>query len=294
MDLQSYNGGYIPASSLGIFDGGLFFSSAGSAIDFPLTLAGTGCRIERVNASDISQSAWKLRLHLKNSSVQYGIGGIGMHPEASPGADRFDQYTPPRFDDFLEVGFDSESLPGERTTLDFAPTSEAYVWSFVVDAATEGATEMTWNHLELGENTVPMYLYDKTSQKVVDMRVSGSYSFIMGKSRSFEIHFGKEVVPDRVVLGEAWPNPTNASATIPFALPETSVGGYQVAVEVYNTLGVRVKLVGEGLFQAGFHEMTWDGQDSSSEAVKPGMYLYRLKVSQNGETQTITSRIIRK
>jgi hypothetical protein len=294
MDLQSYNGGYIPASSLGIFDGGLFFSSAGSAIDFPLTLAGTGCRIERVNSSDLSQTAWKLRLHIKNSSVQYGLGGIGMHPEASIDEDRFDQFTPPRFDDYLEMSTDHMTGSGERITLDFAPTSDTYVWSFSVDAATEDATEMTWNHLELGENTIPLYLYDKTSQKVVDMRAQGSYSFVMGKSRSFEIHFGKEVVPDRVVLGEAWPNPTNASATIPFALPESSAGGYQVAVEVYNTLGVRVKLVGEGLFQAGFHEMTWDGQDSNSEAVKPGMYLYRLKVSQNGETQTITSRIIRK
>jgi hypothetical protein len=217
-----------------------------------------------------------------------------MHPEASMGEDRFDQFTPPRFDDYLEMSTDHRASSGERVTLDFAPTSDTYVWSFSVDAATEGATEMTWNHLELGESTVPLYLYDKTSQKVVDMRTQGSYSFVMGKSRNFEIHFGKEVVPDRVVLGEAWPNPTGASAVIPFALPESSVGGYQVAVEVYNTLGVRVKLVGEGLFQAGFHEMTWDGLDSNSETVKPGMYLYRLKVSQNGETQTITSRIIRK
>lgn len=82
-----------------------------------------------------------------------------------------------------------------------------------------------------------------------------------------------EAIPTEFALSQNYPNPFNPSTTIKFALPSAA----PVTLEIYNTLGVKVRtLIAGDMMAAKFHQITWNGMDESGSVVPSGMYLYRL------------------
>jgi len=69
-------------------------------------------------------------------------------------------------------------------------------------------------------------------------------------------------------LGEAYPNPFNATAVIPFSLP------YKATVEIalFDLSGRKVAELVSGDFSAGTHEFILNAEDLAA-----GMYLYRME-----------------
>lgn len=81
------------------------------------------------------------------------------------------------------------------------------------------------------------------------------------------------VLPSRLELAPAAPNPFNAATQIRFALAQSG----WVELAVYNALGQEVRsLVGQGL-DAGPHQMVWDGRDQGGREAATGMYLAVLR-----------------
>jgi hypothetical protein len=73
-------------------------------------------------------------------------------------------------------------------------------------------------------------------------------------------------------LGQAYPNPVKNLTTISYQLPSRS----NIALEVYNVLGQKVKTLIKGSQNPGWHSVTWNGRDNSGRRVSSGIYLYRL------------------
>ncbi len=74
-----------------------------------------------------------------------------------------------------------------------------------------------------------------------------------------------------ISLSNAFPNPFNPSTTIKFYVK----AGKQANFAIYNLRGQKVRAFGN--FQAGQHEITWDGKNAHNENVASGIYLYQLK-----------------
>lgn len=74
--------------------------------------------------------------------------------------------------------------------------------------------------------------------------------------------------PDQYRLYSNYPNPFNPATTIKFALPERS----HVKVEVFNSIGRKVKTLLNKNLAKGTHTVTFEGGSYSS-----GMYLYRIE-----------------
>ena len=68
------------------------------------------------------------------------------------------------------------------------------------------------------------------------------------------------------------PNPFAGTSEIPFLLPRAG----EARVEVYNALGVQVRILARGTRSAGQHTVIWDGRDGSGHKVASGVYLVRL------------------
>jgi len=80
-----------------------------------------------------------------------------------------------------------------------------------------------------------------------------------------------------------FPNPANPETMIHFEL--ASAGAVELAV--YNTLGEKVRLLTDGIRNAGQHNIRWDGKDESGHYVVSGLYLIRLLSEQGSQTQKI-------
>lgn len=68
------------------------------------------------------------------------------------------------------------------------------------------------------------------------------------------------------------PNPFNPSTSITFVSQARSF----VRIEIYDVLGRRVKLLVDGTFGAGPHQVLWDGQRDDGVNVDSGIYFYRM------------------
>ena len=66
----------------------------------------------------------------------------------------------------------------------------------------------------------------------------------------------------------------NPETKIRFALPQTR----HVVLKIFNLLGKEIRTLLEAEYQAGYHQILWDGKDKSGKPVASGVYLYQLRV----------------
>ncbi len=85
-------------------------------------------------------------------------------------------------------------------------------------------------------------------------------------------------VPSGYVLEGNYPNPFNPETRIRFGVPETA----QVTLAVYDVLGRQVKLLVDGVRQAGTYEAVFEAGNLPS-----GTYIYRLETPQGSFVQTM-------
>ena len=78
-----------------------------------------------------------------------------------------------------------------------------------------------------------------------------------------------------VVLNSNYPNPFNPVTNISFSLPQEQ----DIELTVYNMKGQRVCQLVKGHYLSGEHSVTWDGSNDAGKAVASGLYLYKLKTS---------------
>ncbi|HLF14392.1 MAG TPA: SdrD B-like domain-containing protein, partial [Bacteroidota bacterium] len=93
-------------------------------------------------------------------------------------------------------------------------------------------------------------------------------------------------VPESYALMQCYPNPFNPATTIRYELPEES----RVSLTVYNMLGQVVRVLTDGVEQAGYRSVVWYAGKSAS-----GVYIYKLEavsLSGSGRTFTQTQKMI--
>ncbi len=79
--------------------------------------------------------------------------------------------------------------------------------------------------------------------------------------------------PRKFTLEQNYPNPFNPSTQIRFQLPRDE----KVQLEIYNSLGQKVRTLISQVMPAGDHEVLWDAKDSKGKNLASGMYIYRIK-----------------
>lgn len=107
----------------------------------------------------------------------------------------------------------------------------------------------------------------------------GAYS-----SSTFEVEMSTSSeslseIPAELKLYQNYPNPFNPSSIIRFDLP----GSERVKIEVYNTIGQQVAVITDQVYQAGKHQVSFDGSSLTS-----GIYIYRLTISDQALTRSMT------
>ena len=79
-------------------------------------------------------------------------------------------------------------------------------------------------------------------------------------------------IPHKFVIGDNFPNPFNPVTTIPFSLPYNT----SIQIDIFNIHGDQIKRLSEqNLFEAGYHEIMWDGSDFNNVQVASGIYIIK-------------------
>jgi len=84
-------------------------------------------------------------------------------------------------------------------------------------------------------------------------------------------------IPTVTKLINNYPNPFNPKTNIQFGLMETS----NVKVDIYNVRGQKIRTLLNQQFDAGYHTISWNGQDDQEKTVASGFYYCRM-VTNNG------------
>ncbi|MDI6804806.1 MAG: FlgD immunoglobulin-like domain containing protein [Bacteroidota bacterium] len=78
--------------------------------------------------------------------------------------------------------------------------------------------------------------------------------------------------PEIFKLNQNYPNPFNYGTSIPYSIDKP----INVNLEIFNLLGIRVKVFSEMYASAGEYQFYWDGKNESGIPLPSGVYYYRL------------------
>jgi len=98
---------------------------------------------------------------------------------------------------------------------------------------------------------------------------------------------GNNISINNFILSYNYPNPFNPMTVIRFCLPEAN----KVTLVVYDMLGREVVRLVDCFCDPGWHELSWDGQDSKGIEVPTGLYI--TKLSTPLETKVIRMLMIK-
>lgn len=90
--------------------------------------------------------------------------------------------------------------------------------------------------------------------------------------------------PGQTVLQQNYPNPFSPRTDIRFGLPRQM----QINLSIYDVAGRLVKEVANGEFTAGYHHVSWDGNNNRQERVSEGVYFYVLRT----DDQRLVKRMV--
>lgn len=83
---------------------------------------------------------------------------------------------------------------------------------------------------------------------------------------------GQNDIPLQYALKQSYPNPFNPSTSISYQVPRQS----DVQIEIYNTLGQKVRTLINARKEPGNHQTVWDGKNDRGLQMGSGVYLYRM------------------
>ena len=114
---------------------------------------------------------------------------------------------------------------------------------------------------------IMMRLEFKANKPIKEIPVSlNSYQTTSGKV--YEASF-----PATYSLAQNYPNPFNSSTIISYSLP---IGG-EVTLNIYNTLGQKVRTLFNGAQRIGYYQQAFNGRDDNGVDLASGIYFYQIK-----------------
>lgn len=95
--------------------------------------------------------------------------------------------------------------------------------------------------------------------------------YVSDQPVSVEDHNNGEI-PVTFDLKQNYPNPFNPTTVITYQLPQTEM----VTLEIYNSLGEKVRTLVNNIQEAGTYEIAFNGKNDSGNSLPSGVYLYRI------------------
>ena len=138
----------------------------------------------------------------------------------------------------------------------------------------------SWQDVSIGEDIAVWDLVINTDGYIFAGTSSGVFRRLQAATSVEQV--GSDI-PREFILEQNYPNPFNPTTAITFDLAKEST----VTLNVYNTLGQRIRTLVAGRYRPGAYQVMWDGRDDAGCAVAGGVYVYRLKADAYTQARTM-------
>jgi hypothetical protein len=181
------------------------------------------------------------------------------------------------------TGFDARYASGRM--LETYPTQleekGVYEYPIRIDASAYPVT-IRWNTIKSAGRSLVLTSPDGKLGNVV-MSGSGAIQLKDASLRTVVVTLKNSETPTTWGLGQNYPNPFNPLTVIRFSL---MVNSY-VTLKVYNVLGQEVKTLVDGMRDAGYESVEWDGRDAQGLSVPTGIYFVRMTAGDFSAAQKV-------
>ena len=147
-------------------------------------------------------------------------------------------------------------------------TNASYIYRKIIGTQSCGGSRMPANN--------PAY-FDTNTDQLEIIRVWIEEGALETPS-TVAVRSPEGTLPVHFSLKPNYPNPFNPVTTIYFVLPAAS----HVRLTVYDLTGRTVTTLVNGVSDAGYRSVVWQGRDASGQSVPAGVYLYRVTASSLG------------
>ncbi|MBR9999613.1 MAG: hypothetical protein KFF73_11615, partial [Cyclobacteriaceae bacterium] len=162
-------------------------------------------------------------------------------------------------------GFDMYSFhPGEKyekLSRDVVASNDFHAWEFKIDKyGSPDHVTISWENENFGDSDYNLILLDESGGRLIDMSTTRSYTFMAAGHSKFRIYYGKdeklvqEIIPNKIQIGEIYPNPFQRQVIIPVAIPDGNEI-YQVKIILTDLTGKIIHELPTEQLIAGFHEI---------------------------------------
>ena len=97
------------------------------------------------------------------------------------------------------------------------------------------------------------------------------------------------VTPERFQLSQNYPNPFNPATEIKYSIAEAG----KVELDIFNTLGQRVRTLVDEHQVAGSYTVFWQGNDDARRDVTSGIYFYQLTISGSDFNKVLMKKMVK-
>ena len=300
VDLWTYNDeGYSDLSTLlKNGEGGFIYLLSSTGLEFPVTMnksinGGRENQSNKGSAKAMDAANWELLFTLKQGTRKTNYSGIGMKPDASNEADRFDKFSPPRLSEFLDLNHEKLHL-GNHMTKDVVEHHEEYTWSFNIESTNNNDfISMTWSNDLFNIIEKELFLHDETERLSINMRSLNSYAF--KSPHKFKIIYGdgvyiqKELQQDVSKIISSFPNPAHDEINLLITVP-----GWQqveaVTLDLINAQGQIAANLYKGNLESGVHFIQWNNKINSNQQLSPGIYFVKLSTTKGNSMHRVVIR----
>jgi hypothetical protein len=283
------------SDQLKMWEGGFVFADDDTQLTFPVTLSAgtTGARSSAaVNRDADLTSGWFVPIQIVQDGLVSNLSGVGMHPLALEGKDRWDLCTPPSIGRYVvfQSTLSNYEFPLSRSIV---ASGNAYQWSFSLSASEKSAVQLKWDPSRINQLDGQLILRDWQKNTIINMSAVDSY--LATPSSSFAIYYDieKKFTEKTVVLGLPYPNPFHETTIIPFDYTDTPTVQSKASLIITDISGLEITRLTSDDGGSAVQSILWNGRNAAGNPVQSGMYLYRLSVSDAAGTSLYTGKIIK-
>ncbi len=226
-----------------------------------------------------------------------------LSPFSSSGPTRDNRFKPEIVAPGQIIGsaLSGDALPFQNLSI-FYSSSDSYPYAFWLPDSAYGlssGTSMAAPHVAgLLALILEKYPQANALQMKTMLTAAGQSDGFVGETPNFLWGYGKvdaqtvfqiepgQDPPLQFVLQNPYPNPFDQIVRLAFELP-ISFNEKKVTLDIFNSLGQRVRLLFQGFPGVGRHHYHWDGHDDYGRVLASGVYFIRMQV----ENQTFVKKV---